>query len=78
VTRSIRASGCRDDVALSRGRADSLGTLAVSAAFGASWFAYYEPRPSHDARSALDRELYRGAGGPHVAGGDLYRGFGGR
>ncbi len=40
---------------------DSLGTLAVSAAFGASWFAYYEPRPDNAARSALDRELYRAA-----------------
>lgn len=38
---------------------ESLGTLAVSAAFGASWFVSYEPRPSDEARAALDRELHR-------------------
>jgi hypothetical protein len=36
-----------------------VGTLAVSWALGASLFAYYEPRPSDDARGALDRELSR-------------------
>jgi CubicO group peptidase (beta-lactamase class C family) len=40
---------------------DSIGALAVSAAFGASWFAWFEPRPSDTARAALDRELYRAA-----------------
>ena len=40
---------------------DSLGSLAVSAAFGASWFVYYEPRPDGAARAALDRELYQAA-----------------
>jgi CubicO group peptidase (beta-lactamase class C family) len=36
---------------------DSIGTLAVRWASGASLFAYYEPRPGNDARAALDREL---------------------
>jgi CubicO group peptidase (beta-lactamase class C family) len=40
---------------------DSMGTRAMSAAFGASWFAYFEPRPDAHARAALDDELYRAA-----------------
>ena len=38
---------------------DSVGTLAMNLAIGASLFAYYEPRPDNDARAALDRELSR-------------------
>ncbi|MBM3219420.1 MAG: serine hydrolase [Candidatus Rokubacteria bacterium] len=33
---------------------DSMGTMAASLASGASWFAYFEPRPSDEARDALD------------------------
>ena len=44
-------------------RNDGVGTLAVSAAFGASWFVSYEPRPDQEARNALDRELYHAAQG---------------
>jgi CubicO group peptidase (beta-lactamase class C family) len=40
---------------------DSVGTMAASLAAGTSWFAYFEPRPSDDARYALDRELVRAA-----------------
>jgi CubicO group peptidase (beta-lactamase class C family) len=43
----------------SGGLSESIGTLAVSAAFGASWYVSYEPRPSGEARAALDRALYR-------------------
>ena len=38
---------------------DSVGTLAVSAALGASWFVSYEPRPGDEAAAALDREMFR-------------------
>jgi CubicO group peptidase (beta-lactamase class C family) len=40
-----------------------LNTLAVSAAFGASWFVYLEPGVSPTARLALDRELYQAVQG---------------
>src|SRR5712692_5600054 len=38
-------------------------SLAVSAAFGASWFVYLEPGVSDKARLALDRELYQAVQG---------------
>ena len=47
----------------SGGLSESVGTLAVSAAFGASWFVSYEPRPDQGARNALDLELYHAAQG---------------
>jgi CubicO group peptidase (beta-lactamase class C family) len=40
---------------------DSIGTRAMRAAFGASWYVVFEPRPPVSARDALDRELYRAA-----------------
>ena len=41
----------------------NINTLAVSAAFGASWFVYLEPGVSDKARLALDRELYQAVQG---------------
>ena len=39
----------------------SIGTLAVRAVIGASWFVFYEPNQSREARRELDRELWRAA-----------------
>jgi hypothetical protein len=40
---------------------DSIGTRAMRAASGTSWFVSFEPRPAPSAREALDRALYRAA-----------------
>jgi hypothetical protein len=44
----------------------SIGSLAVRAAIGTSWFAFYEPLLSPEARSELDRELCRAALGVRI------------
>ncbi len=41
----------------------NVNSLAVSAAFGASWFVYLESGVSSEARLALDRELYQAVQG---------------
>jgi CubicO group peptidase (beta-lactamase class C family) len=41
----------------------NVNSLAVSSAFGASWFVYLEPGVSDKARLALDRELYQAVQG---------------
>lgn len=43
----------------SGGTSISMGTLAVSAAHGASWFLAYDPRPDAAAVTALDRDVHR-------------------
>jgi CubicO group peptidase (beta-lactamase class C family) len=46
----------------SQGLSSSVGTLAVSAASGSSWFVAYEPRPDSAARGALDHAIHRAVG----------------
>jgi CubicO group peptidase (beta-lactamase class C family) len=44
----------------------SIGSLAVRPAIGTSWFAFYEPLLTPEARGELDRELWRAARGVRI------------